>query len=309
LHLILSGDGVLHVVGGSSVGGRGLSTGLHSITISGPTIHAWGGIFGVVCRGLSITGGALYTVSNQYGVYANNYDNTLPHDVAEPFVTITGGTLTAQANNRAIVAQSVVTIAPAYTWWASDETTGPGGEGTTYPPTSYVYSLAHKFVKIDATGKASNPTLTGTIASYNPNTPATARLMLDGEIKHETDTETKSGAGQTEQSFKFENVASGTYTLVITKPGHTSYTVREITIGTEDIDLGTMTLRCGDINGDNMINDADLAILWLSANYNKSTAQAANKLCDLNGDGMINDADLAILWLAANYNKGAVVVG
>ncbi|MDR0491377.1 MAG: hypothetical protein LBH28_09075 [Oscillospiraceae bacterium] len=37
-------------------------------------------------------------------------------------------------------------------------------------------------------------------------------------------------------------------------------------------------------------------------------ATGVNPRCDLNGDGMINDADLAILWLAANYNKGAVVV-
>ena len=70
-----------------------------------------------------------------------------------------------------------------------------------------------------------------------------------------------------------------------------------------------MTLRCGDINNDGMINDADLAILWLSTNYNKSAgAPGVNSRCDLNGDGMINDADLAILWLAANYNKGAVIV-
>jgi len=37
-------------------------------------------------------------------------------------------------------------------------------------------------------------------------------------------------------------------------------------------------------------------------------AQGVNERCDLNGDGMINDSDLAILWLAFNYNKGAVVV-
>ena len=30
-----------------------------------------------------------------------------------------------------------------------------------------------------------------------------------------------------------------------------------------------MTLPCGDINGDGMINNADVAILWLQANFNK----------------------------------------
>ena len=69
-----------------------------------------------------------------------------------------------------------------------------------------------------------------------------------------------------------------------------------------------MELRCGDVNGDNMINSADLAVLWMEANFNKGAAQAAEPLCDLDGDGMVNSADLAILWMEANFNKGAVSI-
>jgi len=157
-------------------------------------------------------------------------------------------------------------------------------------------------------------TLTGTIRAYAPNTPATIQLLQNGKSIYTATTETHPAYGQQNQSFTFPAVAPGDYTLLITKTAHTSFTVQHITVGTENIDLtaslGVMTLLCGDINGDGMINDSDLAILWSAANYNKSVNDAGvNPLCDLNGDGMINDSDLAILWSAANYNKGAVVIG
>ena len=69
-----------------------------------------------------------------------------------------------------------------------------------------------------------------------------------------------------------------------------------------------MTLRCGYISGDGLINDADLTILWRTGNYNKKADEADNPWCDLNGDGLINDADLTILWRAYNYNRGAIVI-
>jgi len=159
--------------------------------------------------------------------------------------------------------------------------------------------------------------ITGKVRTYNPGSPTTARLYQDGAVKYTTTIPATTGIGQAEQSFTFENVAPGTYTLVITKEAHTPFTVQKVVVDNQNVDLTMdtrpevrlMTLRCGDINGDGMINDADLAILWLAANYNKSaTAQGVNPRCDLNGDGMINDADLAILWLAVNYNKGAVVI-
>ena len=92
--------------------------------------------------------------------------------------------------------------------------------------------------------------------------------------------------------------------------------MQTVVVGDEDVDLADdsrpevrlMALPCGDVNGDGMINSADLAVLWRSDNFNKSAAQAAEPLCDLDGDGMINSADLAILWLATNFNKGAVSV-
>ena len=69
-----------------------------------------------------------------------------------------------------------------------------------------------------------------------------------------------------------------------------------------------MAMRCGDINGDGMINDGDLTILWLPTNYNRNVLAAADARCDLNGDDMINDGDLTILWLTTNYNRGPTIV-
>jgi len=161
-------------------------------------------------------------------------------------------------------------------------------------------------------------TLTGTVRSYNPKNETTLRLMQGTtEVYRTTIEAASSGMGQVEQRFDIVGVAPGTYSLVINKTVHTSFTLQNITVGSQNIDLRldtrpdvrVMTLRCGDINGDGMINDADLAELWKAANYNKSAvAQGVNERCDLNGDGMVNDADLAILWLAANYNKGAALV-
>ena len=163
---------------------------------------------------------------------------------------------------------------------------------------------------------ATGVTVTGTVRSYNPSTPVTILLLRDAAEQYRTVIEEATGFGQATQSFAFTGVEPGDYTLVVTKPGHTSYTVQTVTVGEADADLNLdsrsavqcMTLLCGDINGDGYINDSDLAILWQAANYNKAADQATNKLCDLNGDGYINDSDLAILWQAANYNKGEVVI-
>jgi len=140
--------------------------------------------------------------------------------------------------------------------------------------------------------------------------------MQGDQVKYTTVITKSSGSGQVTQPFTFENVVPGEYTLVINKLAHTTFTVINIIVGDDDIDLTQdnrkavqiMTLRCGDIGSDGLINDSDLTILWMLANYNRKSSDAENQLCDLNGDGMINDMDLTILWLVYNYNQGAIVI-
>ena len=158
--------------------------------------------------------------------------------------------------------------------------------------------------------------LAGMIKSYNPKLKTTVKLMQGDNEMYEMVIPGTAGSGQLASPFKFYDVKPGTYTLVITKPCHTSFTVTDIAVGEGDLDLtkdsrpevSLMTLRCGDIDGDGLINDADLTILWMLKNYNRKTDDALYTACDLNGDGMINDLDLTILWMPYNYYRGEIVI-
>lgn len=156
----------------------------------------------------------------------------------------------------------------------------------------------------------------GRVKSYNPNKPTTIALMKGEQVKYQKTIDETTSFGLVEQDFEIEGVAPGTYTLVINKAVHTQLTVKNIIVGYGDVDLKKddrtevqmMTLRCGDINDDNTINDGDLTILWMINNYNRRTTDGADSRCDLDGDGLINDKDLTILWLVWNYNKGEVII-
>jgi hypothetical protein len=163
----------------------------------------------------------------------------------------------------------------------------------------------------------SGVSITGKVISYNPGAATTLKLMQGETEIGEATIAPAAGSGQAEQAFAFEDVAPGTYALVVAKPGHTKYTVQNIAVGDADVDLAQdprpgaalIALLCGDVNGDGSINDADLTILWRAANYNKNASAADNPLCDLDGSGAVNDGDLTILWRSANYNRGAVTIG
>ena len=156
------------------------------------------------------------------------------------------------------------------------------------------------------------PSVTGRIKSWNPTNPTTIKLYIGEKEEYVTTIESSE---ESEQPFEFDNVKPGTYTLVVTKEAHAKFSVMNVVVGDEDVNLTEherdeiklMRLQCGDMNDDGMINDSDLTILWMPENYNKRTYEADNAVCDLNGDGYINDGDLTILWYYANYNKGGVV--
>ena len=158
----------------------------------------------------------------------------------------------------------------------------------------------------------SAPSVSGTVKSYNPNAAATVKLVQNGAVKYTATTATSSGSGQKEQNFSFPAVAAGTYDLVVTKPGHLSYTVKNVVVGSTDLDLttltgkaySTITLLCGDINGDGSINEDDVSIIRYANNINKSTADADNKLADINGDGSVNEDDVSIVRYSSHINKG-----
>ena len=122
--------------------------------------------------------------------------------------------------------------------------------------------------------------------------------------------------GSTEQEFTIPNVAPGAYDLVVTKDAHLKYTVKNVVVETTDIDLTaktekpyqTITLLCGDIDGNGFINSTDLGIILKGQNSGKSTATAGDKAADLDGNGFINSTDLGIVLQGQHYGKSAVSV-
>ena len=150
----------------------------------------------------------------------------------------------------------------------------------------------------------------GKVASYNGNHDFTVTLYAAG-----TDTVaatlTVSGSGATEQKFTIPNVAAGTYDLVVTKDAHLKYTVKNVEVGNTDLDLtartdkpfSTITLLCGDVDGNGSINEDDVSIIRYAHNINKSIADANNKLADINGDGSVNEDDVSIVRYSSHINK------
>ena len=165
-------------------------------------------------------------------------------------------------------------------------------------------------------GTTTNISVSGTVKSYNPGNPTTIQLMQGGKEQYKTTIAKTTGSGQKEQSFNFDTVAPGTYDLVVTKPGHLTYTVKGVVVGDGPLDLtkhsnaaiSTITLIPGDLNNDGSVNTQDYQILTSPSNYGKSASLAAVKVADINGDGSINTQDYQILTSPSHYGKSAVSV-
>ena len=154
--------------------------------------------------------------------------------------------------------------------------------------------------------------VSGTIKSYNPGNTTTIQLKQGDTVIYETTIAKTTDSGQKEQGFSISTVAPGTYDLVVTKDAHLTYTVKNVVVGSTDLDLtkrtdkpySTITMLCGDINGDGSINEDDVSIIRYANNINKSTADADNKLADINGDGSVNEDDVSIVRYSSHINKG-----
>ena len=162
--------------------------------------------------------------------------------------------------------------------------------------------------------KVAGVTVSGKVKSYNPNNATTIQLMQGGKEQYKTTIAKTTGSGQKEQNFSFDAVAPGTYDLVVTKPGHLTYTVKGIAVEDTAIDLTkhsntairTITLLAGDVNRDGKINNLDYAVVLNPLNFNKNYTNPSdvdNVLADINGDGKINNLDYALILTPAHFNK------
>ena len=97
------------------------------------------------------------------------------------------------------------------------------------------------------------------------------------------------------------SVKQGTYTLTAKKAGCLTYTVKDITVGSEDIDLGELKMLAGDLNADEKINMSDLRTFL--NNFNKTGANISEPLADFDGNSKVNMSDLRVFL--SNFNKTA----
>ena len=153
----------------------------------------------------------------------------------------------------------------------------------------------------------------GQVASYNGKNDFTVTLYETGTSTEKGKvTVTGTGAsGQATQDFTLTGVASGTYDLVVTKAGHLTYTITGVVVGSGNVDLtadtskaySTITLLCGDVDGDGNINESDVSVIRYASNINKPVSSAANPLADVDGDGNVNESDVSIVRYAVHINK------
>ena len=172
-----------------------------------------------------------------------------------------------------------------------------------------IYSGVAEFTYTKVTGYS----VSGKVASYNGKNDFTVTLYETGTSTEKGKvTVTGTGAsGQATQDFTLTGVASGTYDLVVTKAGHLTYTITGVVVGSENLDLtgdtskaySTITLLCGDVDGDGNINESDVSVIRYASNINKPVSSAANPLADVDGDGNVNESDVSIVRYAVHINK------
>jgi hypothetical protein len=96
------------------------------------------------------------------------------------------------------------------------------------------------------------------------------------------------------QFTTYTAVMSGTVDIAVRAPTSLKRILRGVSLNS-DVSGLVFNLVNGDLNGDNVIDDADLLIVLFSFGANDPSA-------DLNGDGVVDDADLLIVL----FNFGAV---
>ena len=96
--------------------------------------------------------------------------------------------------------------------------------------------------------------------------------------------------------------AGAGYTLVVTKPGYLSYTIRNLNLSAggqiKTIDICQLA---GDVDGNGVVNAADLT--YLLSEFNRFPVNYPN--ADIDGNGIVNAADLT--YLLAGFDKRNVV--
>ena len=140
-------------------------------------------------------------------------------------------------------------------------------------------------------------------ATYNgqvlyQTSPRPAKIELFGSNGALVDGAVSAATG----AYTLSAPAGSGYTLVVTKPGYLSYTIRNLTLKEgESIETVDLRLLAGDINGDGIVDSVD--VICLLDEYGK--APVVYPYADIDGNGIVDSADL--LYLADGYGKSNVI--
>ena len=144
-------------------------------------------------------------------------------------------------------------------------------------------------------------TVSGTVKAYNSGNAPVVKLYADGVEKYTAQIGAASASGnQYTWSFTFADVAMGYYDLVVTKAGHLTYTIEDVLVTGQTLDLtananaaiSTISMLAGNMNGDTAINNSDLILF--RAQFGKTGNNITNPLANINGDSAVNNSDLII---------------
>jgi Leucine-rich repeat (LRR) protein len=268
-------------------------------------------------KGWQEIGLAINSPNNLYsGTFRFYMQHTSPRVVirAHPrSVSFVEGAISGSLSVTAVVVPSGE---PSYQWYSNTQAVSSGGTlipGATNPAFTIPVNLTangspyYYYCVVSAPEAASVASYfaevtiarlwNGAILYQTSAIPATVALY-DSTSKLITSTTTIADGTYT------LNASAGTeYTLVVTKPGYLSYTIKNLTL-TEGASIETIDIRqlAGDVNGDGIVNAVDLT--YLLSEFNR--VPVIHEHADIDGNGIVNAADLT--YLLAGFNKQNVVV-
>ncbi len=138
------------------------------------------------------------------------------------------------------------------------------------------------------------------IAVYQSSTDATGitvkLLAGDGSVLQEQPVDA-------EGNFTFANLTIGDYAVSVSADGFLTTIFKTTVADNQVVDTGTLTLKAGDIDGNQTVDLADAG--FIGANFNQPVPPAP-AVADLNRDGEINVRDLVLL--GANFGVTGPIV-
>lgn len=162
-------------------------------------------------------------------------------------------------------------------------------------------------------------TLTLRVTDWNPKNAAQAALTGEaaeaaGVSALQAESATAGGIGRCIQTVTVEGITAGmSFDLQVKKTDHITYRQYAICLA-EDTEL-TVSLPCGDVNGDGSIDLTDRQLLLSAIYFGRSVPEGTaeteqskeRRPPDLDGDGKTGLSDLYIVMLAENFGKRACV--